>query len=128
MLKRDMVERISDNESFVSRGDMTLDELAAWGEGFVAKIASKHGLEPNDPQLAHMQLIKVLKEVAEIGEELLLEAGQNFAAKEGLHDRKNEENEFGDVMLAMAVLAAMRKISLAKATRSKMEEINQRHL
>lgn len=106
----------------------TLDELGAWGETFAAKIAEKHGLDPHDPRLAHMQLNKVHKEVAEVGEELLLEAGQNFAAKEGLYDRKNEEDEFGDVMLAMAVLAAMRKVSLAKAIRSKMEEVNQRSL
>ena len=123
-----MTEGISDGESVITPDNMTLDELTVWGEGFVAKIAAKHGLEQDDSRLAHMQLNKVHKEVSEIGEELLLEAGQNFAAKDDSYDRKNEENEFGDVMLAIAVLAAMRKISLAEVTRHKMEEINRRSL
>jgi NTP pyrophosphatase (non-canonical NTP hydrolase) len=123
-----MTERILGNEPFALGDDMALDELGAWGEAFATKIAAKHGLEPDDPQLAHMQLNKLHKEVAEIGEELLLEAGQNFAAKDDLYSRENEEKEFADAMLALAVLAAMRKVNLARVTRNKMEEINRRSL
>ena len=105
---------------------MKFSDLPAWIEKQSGRLRAQYPNEDEEKR-TYVRTIKLVEEVGELCNEILIAGDQQRPSKAENHDKDNLSHEFADVLIVTLLLANQLGVDVEKALESKIEKINARY-